>query len=69
MKDWRKHGGGETAEPAWVVCQREQKPGNEASTLPLKEEISSALSPSHCTWIQYKSFSYLVALECAISSV
>ena len=69
MKDCRKHGGGETAEPAWVVGKRDQKPGNEASTPPLKEDISSALSPSHRTWMRSKRFSDLVALECGINSV
>lgn len=69
VKDCRKHGGGETAESAWVVGKREQKPGNEASTPTLKEENSSALSLSDCIWMQYKNFSYLVVLECAKSKV
>lgn len=68
MKDGRKRGGGATAEPAWLVGKREQKPGNEA-TSPLKEQVSSVLSPSHRTWVRHKNFSYLVALERAIRSV
>lgn len=65
MKDCRKHSGGETTGDVWVVCKRIKV--QKWSFSSYNGEINSVWSTSHCIWMGYKRFPYLLeALECAL---